>query len=266
MYEEYAHYLPFHNTINLKEHLKIRALKYADSCNLVITPTIAIKKILKKRECKSPIAVLPTGISQHLTVPKKPFVFESVLNRYRITLRDNIFLCVTRLANEKNCDFLISVSLELINHMPTAKILIVGDGHRKQELIKAVKEKGKQNSILFVGDVPYREMACFYRIAKLLLFVSQTETQGLPLTVALKFGLPIVALESPANNELVGKLETGIVVQGDKYAFVNAILELMDQPQLLSQYAQFNMSKAKGFSINEKSNELIEIYKSVITN
>ncbi len=266
MYEEYAHYMPFHNIIGLKDRLQRRAIEYADSCNLVITPTIALKNILKKRGCNSAIAVLPTGISQHLTVPKESSVFNSIINRYRITFQDPIFLCVTRLAKEKNCDFLISVSLELINRMPKAKILIVGDGHRKNELIRVVRERGKQNSILFGGDVPYSEMACFYRIANLLLFVSETETQGLPLTEALKFGLPIVALESPATNELVGKLKTGLVVKRDKCEFVKAVLELMDQPQLLRQYAQFNMSMAERFRMIDMSIKLIEIYKSVLSN
>jgi 1,2-diacylglycerol 3-alpha-glucosyltransferase len=266
MYEEYAHYMPFHNIFGLKDRLQRRAIGYADSCNLVITPTTAIKKILKSRGCKSPIAVLPTGISQHLTVPKESSVFDGIFNRYRITSQDTIFLCVTRLAKEKNCDFLISVSLELINHMPTAKILIIGDGHRKNELIKVVREKERQDNILFVGDVPYKDMACFYRIANLLLFVSQSETQGLPLTEALKFGLPIVALESPATNELVGKLKTGLVVKGDESEFVKTILELMDQPRLLRHYAQFNMSMAERFRMIDMSNKLIEIYKSVLSN
>ena len=63
MYEEYCHYIPFIGRRYLRGYIIRKALNYINHCNVVIAPTDPVKDLLIRRGCKSPVVVLPTGIS-----------------------------------------------------------------------------------------------------------------------------------------------------------------------------------------------------------
>ncbi|MDQ1316423.1 MAG: 1,2-diacylglycerol 3-alpha-glucosyltransferase [Candidatus Poribacteria bacterium] len=265
MYEEYSHYVPLPNKNYLKNYLKNSALDYTNNCDLVITPINALKDLLLKRGCKKPIEVLPTGITRDLTMFNDPLRCNKIKKKYGINHQNRVFLCVSRLAQEKNCEFLIESFSNVVYKLPKAKLLIVGTGPCESKLKHMVYRLGLSSKIIFIGSVPHSEIAAFYAIGEILLFVSQTDTQGLPLIETLHFGLPIVAVKSMASKELVGELNTGILTSDSKDEFAKAIIDLSDNYELVKQYQSHNREVAKKFHIDYLSNRLEDIYHKVLS-
>jgi len=105
-----------------------------------------------------------------------------------------IFLCVARLAVEKNLDAFLKLDL------PGTKVM-VGDGPDRGRLEAAYPEAR------FLGAKFGEELAAIYASADVFVFPSRTETFGLVLLEALASGLPVASFPGEgllADIELAG--------------------------------------------------------------
>lgn len=266
MYEDYSHYIPLPNKKFLQTYIKYAAINYSNKCNCVITPSESLKKLLFTRGCKKTVQVIPSGISKSLIASSNSSKLTRIKKNYGIKEKDIVFLCVSRLAKEKNCEFLIKSFSKVKIQMPKAKLLIVGNGPTKKKLEQLVFKLGLVSNIILVGAIPHSIIADFYKIAQVLLFVSQTDTQGLPLIEALPFGLPIVAVESLASKEFVGSLNTGILTNKNEYDFSRAIIDLSAAKDLRGQYSAHNKKIAEKFCLEKLSKKMENLYKSISYN
>ena len=91
-----------------------------------------------------------------------------------------IFLCVARLAVEKNLDAFLKLDL------PGTKVM-VGDGPDRARL------EANYPDVKFLGAQFGEELAKIYASADVFVFPSRTETFGLVLLEALASGLPIAS-------------------------------------------------------------------------
>lgn len=86
---------------------------------------------------------------------------------------------VGRLAKVKNHDFLIDVFKEIHNLNSQVKLLIIGDGDLKKELVKKVKDLELVDSVIFIG--PTNEVNELLQVIDVFVFPSLYE--GLPLSL-----------------------------------------------------------------------------------
>lgn len=250
LYEYYLHYIPLPETRFLKNIVKEASIIYANKCDMVISPTSAIRDRLIELGCRSKIEILPSGISNSLKYPA--IQRDQLLLRkfHGIDKNDPVLLCVSRIAKEKNLGFLIKGFSKVINKVPKAKLVVVGDGYLLPKLIKLSNSLNTVGNIIFAGEIPHNEVANYYSIANMLLYTSTTDTQGLPLIEALHFGLPVVAIKSLSSNELVNKLGTGIVTSDSIESFVDGIVKLLYNPAIASRLKDHNLKIAKIFQID----------------
>jgi glycosyltransferase involved in cell wall biosynthesis len=111
------------------------------------------------------------GVDMELYRPRDEKVFD---------FAGPIFLCVARLAVEKNLDAFLKLDL------PGTKVM-VGDGPDRARLQAAYPEAR------FLGAKFGDELAAIYASADVFVFPSRTETFGLVLLEALASGLPIAS-------------------------------------------------------------------------
>jgi len=260
LYEHYCHYLPVPNTEFTRYYIKKLAIDYACKCNLVIAPTKATKYMLINSGCKADIDILPTGISESLKIPANEIDTALLRNMYNITTNTPVLLSVSRLADEKNIGFILEVLALIKMKLPDVILLIVGGGPSLTKLQRRVKYLRLENNVIFAGPLNHCNVAKHYQIATVFVNSSKTETQGLPIIEALHFGLPVVSIESPANNELVGDLQTGIVTPDNVIKFSEAVCELLSNSLQLSRYHINNKITAKQFDSDTLTNKLQSIY------
>jgi glycosyltransferase involved in cell wall biosynthesis len=107
-----------------------------------------------------------------------------------------VFLCVSRIAAEKN----LAVFLDL--DLPGSK-LVVGDGHLLPEM------KRRYPNVHFAGCQQGQALVQHYASADVFVLPSRTETFGLVLLEALACGLPVAALPVPGPMDVIGDSGAG---------------------------------------------------------
>jgi len=120
-------------------------------------------------------------------------------------------LSVSSIYRYKNFVRLIEAYAELVErhlHLDVPDLVIIGDDQepaytRKMEAARAATGDLAAH-IQIVGEVPYREIAAWYRGAELSVFPSYLETFGHPLLEAMAAEVPLVAADIPVFREIAG--------------------------------------------------------------
>ena len=126
-----------------------------------------------------------------------------------------VFLCVGRVAVEKNLEAFLELDL------PGTK-LIVGDGPARAALERSYPEA------VFVGAQQGEDLAQAYAGADVFVFPSKTDTFGLVLLEALASGLPVAAFPVTGPRDVIGNAPVGVLSE-DLHAACIGALEISPQ-------------------------------------
>ncbi|MGA7811246.1 glycosyltransferase family 4 protein [Bradyrhizobium sp.] len=109
-----------------------------------------------------------------------------------------VFLCVGRVAVEKNLEAFLELEL------PGTKV-IVGDGPARAAL------EQRYPDAVFLGSLQGEALAAVYASADVFVFPSRTDTFGLVLLEALASGLPVAAFPVTGPRDVIGNAPVGIL-------------------------------------------------------
>ncbi|MCP4619323.1 MAG: glycosyltransferase family 1 protein [Bradyrhizobium sp.] len=127
-----------------------------------------------------------------------------------ICLPGPVFLCVGRVAVEKNLEAFLDLQL------PGTK-LIVGDGPARAGLER------KYPQAIFLGARHGEELAEIYAACDVFVFPSKTDTFGLVLLEALASGLPIAAFPVKGPRDVIGSAPVGVLSDDLRSACMRAL-------------------------------------------
>lgn len=132
---------------------------------------------------------------------------------------------VGRIAPEKNLDLVVASFAALQNHVPGARLLLVGDGPARRRL------ETRHPGHIYAGMRHGEDLAAHYASADLFLFPSLTETYGNVTLEAMASGLPVVAFRMAAAAELIRHGHNGMLADvGSSAGYVRAVLDLVGRP------------------------------------
>ena len=121
-----------------------------------------------------------------------------------------VFLCVGRVAVEKNLEAFLDLDL------PGTKV-IVGDGPARAALAR------KYPQAVFLGARQGKELAEAYAAADVFVFPSKTDTFGLVLLEALASGLPVAAFPVTGPRDVIGNEPVGALNDDLRLACLTAV-------------------------------------------
>lgn len=217
-YENYTHYVKKNSSL-LKTFIKTLATEYANLCNLVIAPSRSVADTLHQRGVSSPMKILPTGIDI------KAFKFgngELFRKKYNIPDEGFVLGFVSRIAPEKNIQFLSVAIKELMREELRAYFLVVGNGPSIPSLTNYFTRNGLSSRLIMTGILQAQDLIDAYHAMDLFVFASKTETQGLVLVEAMASGIPVVAVEGPAINDVIADYKNGRIVSDKVILFTDA--------------------------------------------
>ena len=260
-YDRYAHYVP--GPSGLVARLAVRrALAFANRAELVIAPAAAVARELRARGLRTPVEVIPTGVA----LP--PLLGEADRRESRRVLGLDpecpLCLSVGRLAREKNQAFLLSAFALILEDLPAARLVLVGDGDDRRRLERMAVDLGLGGKVRFVGTVPHQRVGAYYQAADLFLFPSTSETQGLVALEALAAGLPVVAVASEAAAELLQDEESGTIAAEDPAAFASQTVTLWKQPDRRQALSQAGRRVAAGYAPDALAGRLLGLYQELV--
>jgi len=192
----------------------------------------ALKPILNARVCALRIA---PGISiDHFTPGSKS---EELLDQ--LNLRDKrVIVCVGRLVHRKGQDRLVEALPQILQEVPNAVLLFVGEGPRRKALEVLINEYRVGESVRFVGRVQYADLPTYLRLGDIFAMPSRSrffglEVEGLGIVYleASATGLPVIGGASGGAPDAVLDGETGLVVDGtNPSAIAHAAITLLRTP------------------------------------
>jgi glycosyltransferase involved in cell wall biosynthesis len=197
-------------------------------------------------------------------------LFRSVSAGTRSKLRDELDIppqspvlgLVGRMFPVKGHRQMLEMLPAILQRMPDAVLLLVGDGPERPRCEALATELGLHRNVRFAGqrnDVAKLLKACD-------LIVVPSESEGLPLTAieAMAAGLPVVAFDVGGMSEVVDDGVTGAVVAaGDSAAFTAAVLSLLEDPVKRSTFGASAAAAAERFGIERHVERLLGHYREL---
>ena len=187
------------------------------------------------------VQILPNPI----TIPSSDFVFDFLQKRKEV-------LYVGRIdENQKRIHRIIDTWALLEASFPDWKLIIVGDGVEKRNLVEKVIQL-KLNNVVFEG---FQNPSLYYKRASILMLTSEYEGFGLVVVEAMSFGvIPVVYGSYSAVYDIISDGVDGVILPYNKKGYdtefaTEKMKELMLDADKRNNLAQAAIITSKRYSV-----------------
>ncbi|MBO5530476.1 MAG: glycosyltransferase [Bacilli bacterium] len=270
MYEDYIYYITKgHFDKPSKKLIEYLTKFYCDkTVSELIVPSRKIYNFFnKKYDVNKKINIIGTGIDID-RFKKENFNkedIEDLKNKYKIEKDDFIIGSVSRLAKEKSIDRLIITFKGILEKIPKAKLLIVGDGPDKEELMELAKVNKVDNNVIFTGKVDIEKVQVFYQLMDTFVTFSTTETQGLTVLEAMASSVPVLAIKDDSFIDSVEHNKTGYLFNTDE-EYIDYIYKLYSDKKIYKEFSNNSRELSKKHSSEAFGKSVYEVYLHTIEN
>ncbi|MBW3631874.1 MAG: glycosyltransferase family 4 protein [Chloroflexi bacterium] len=166
------------------------------------------------------------------------------LNRFRPSVSENVakpvgamlgidgnaplITVVGRLAQEKRPALALEAFAVVASRRPTARLLFIGDGPLRPDLVRRVGELGLDTRVHFSGVVDHDAVAKFLSAADVTVIPSAHETGPTTCLESLAAGVPVVATPVGQIPEWITNGRNGYVVKPIAEDIARAVLQVLD--------------------------------------
>lgn len=198
-----------------------------------------ISSVYRNKQIVVPVGTLPT--SQIVSLQK--------IDRYKIVFMGH-------LREGQGVELLISAMHEVIKKVPSAHVLIIGGGPLEEKLRQEVKKMKLEKQIYFTGFVKdFLEVQNLLKDAAIAVapYVDNERTftrytdPGKPKDY-LASGIPVIITKVPEVALEIDKRKCGIAISYSKLELANAIIKLLSNDKLLTQYKKNAIQMAKDYT------------------
>ncbi len=187
---------------------------------------------------------------------------ENIFEKKNIT--GNILLTVSRIAEGKGLDDIITTLPDILKQHPNTNLVIVGeDFGYKQKLQELTDEQGIKKNVHFLGKLSQQDLISAYQNATILVHPSHYEAFGIVMGEALAAKTPVVARNTSAIPFVVPDKKAGLLFN-TKEEMLSAITTLLENENLQKKLASTGHEYIKQtFSGNASIKKLISLYQEL---
>ena len=173
-----------------------------------------------------------------------------------------LLLFVGRLQPWKGVEY----ALRALCDLPTAVLLIAGDGVDRPRLERLTDELGLSQRVRFLGQVPREELPRYFSSVDLLVATSYaSETFGIGLVEAQACGLPVVASRFGGFREVIDEGRTGLLVEPQNpAALAQAITALLADPARRAAMSAAAPAWAAQFAWSAVADRVEQAYRAAV--
>ncbi len=207
---------------------------------------------------KRAIDIIPLGI--------KPTVFEKK-TRHDFGLNHNeiVFSSIGRLVKRKNLDDAINILAKIKNRY-RFKFLIMGEGPERAHLERLIKQFHLEGMVRLMGNVSDEVKFQLLHLSDCYLSTALHEGFGLVFLESMECSLPIVCYNRGGQNDFLINKKTGFLVDvGDKNAFHDRIIELIQNPDMKDEIRYYNKNLVKKYYISSCAERYISTFQEAIS-
>lgn len=123
-------------------------------------------------------------------------------------------LFLGRLHAQKNLHVLLQAWKFVVEHSPSATLLLAGDGPQRSELTQLADDLQISNSVQFLGTIENPQE--YLRASQVFVLPSHAEGMSNSLLEAMSAGLPIITSKAGGNTDLIQHEQTGILADASQ--------------------------------------------------
>jgi glycosyltransferase involved in cell wall biosynthesis len=217
-------------------------------------------------ECGLPEAKLvwmPNPVNTDEYAPVSPGEQLRLRQERGLAETDQVVVFVGRLAPEKEIASLVQGFERAVTSIPSARLVLVGDGPLRSQLERQAKDSGLSQRVIFTGMLDPGQARRWLQASNVFALVSSLEGFPVALAEAMAVGLPSVVSDIPANRQLIPEGERGLLVTlKDPVAIGNAITHLLQSPE---RAAEMGREARKHIVDNYSTAQVIERYEALLT-
>lgn len=210
-----------------------------------------------------PVAAVSNGVDLACFEPGKAPA--EIYYKYGVPTDRPIVLYVGRVDPEKKLGVVIDAFNEARKKVPTALLVVVGDGVDKTRLIKKVEKMGLSEDVRFLGKVLPPDLYELYKIGDVFATASEIETQGIVLIEAAACGLPLIAVDKGAVSEVCRNGENGYLCEpGNVDEISTVMIKILSDEKLRKKFSENSIKIAHEHDFEKTLDRFENIYRKVI--
>ena len=223
--------------------------------DLVLPTDVHTKSLLFPFSSRSNYLCMPIPVQTKLfeSACKKPIVSE---------LKNQIVVgFVGRLCKQKNLQVLLNSFASLPSSSRTkVSLVIVGDGPERDLLEREALRLGLKDKIFFAGRVSEEEKIKYLKSFDVFILPSIYEGCPISLLEAMASGKAVITSDIPSIKQVVNNNEAVLVDPYDSEKLRDAMLEVFDNPQLISVLSKRAFEKAQFYDVETVFSQLMDLY------
>ena len=228
----------------------------------VIFSTVSQQREYLEHGLGVPTTVISNGVDTWRYFPLNGRV-EDFETRYRLPPRPRI-LFVGRLMKDKKIDLLIQ-AMSCVCAEREAHLLVVGRGDEQTRLEKMARDLYLESHVHLLGFIPEQDLPGLYRASDIFAIASVCEVQSIPALQAAVTGLPMVGVAAAALPEVIQDGINGMLVPpDDPQAFAEAILRILNDPELACKMGKASLYIGQAHSELETLNNFENLYQELV--
>jgi glycosyltransferase involved in cell wall biosynthesis len=205
--------------------------------------------------------LIPNGIDK---LVKKPSNCRHDF-RYAWGVRDDEVLLgtVTRFVEQKAPHVLLGAFAEVVKHVSNVRLVMVGDGPLKQQLMNDAEKLGVASLVVWPGYINHESL-----MEALDIFALSSLYEGFPYVLldALFTGLPLVSTQVGGSDMVIAPGKNGFIAPcGDVEQMGKFLSTLSCDDYMRKKMGQASLLKAKEFSAQEMVEKCLDVYSFLLS-
>ncbi|MBV5309476.1 glycosyltransferase [Chromatium okenii] len=262
-FEQYLHhYVPFVPAAWLQWAARSFAVSQCRDINALIVPSQPMREVLQRYGVNTLTTVIPTGIALNEFKRGDGMRFRA---RYQIPAERPLLVHVSRLAFEKNIDFILRTLVHIKCAVPDVLLVIVGEGPARTQLLAQIQALGLVENTLLTGYLNRDgSLEDCYSAGTAFVFASRTETQGLVLLEAMALGVPVVSTAVMGTKEVLGDGQGSLIAEENEADFAAKAVRLLTDSALRERLSREAVEHAQSWSAPVQAERLLQLYAQML--
>lgn len=197
------------------------------------------------------ISIIPNGVDLSL-VPQGIEVIE------------NRVVCVARLSWEKGLNYLVSAWPEVLQSVPEAHLVLIGEGDKRPEVESLIKELNLSGSIELLGNLPHLRVLEEIKKSKVFVCPSLAEGLGIVFIEAQACSVPPIGTRVGGIPDIIKDGENGLLIEPkNSQVIAAAVIKLLSDQELRNRLAQDALVGVRKFDWVSIVGQVDDLYKKI---
>jgi len=178
--------------------------------------------------------------------------------------REQVVVCVAQLRYQKGIDVLLQAWRLVLQQLPQARLILVGNGPIQSQLDYMAQALGIAGSVEFAGE--QKDVAAQFHRGAIAVLPSRFEGMPNALLEAMACGLACVATRVSGSEDIIQHGVNGLLVESEDYqGLAQALLALFRDPRLAERYGQeARATIEQHYALEHITDTYVELYARLV--